>query len=552
MTDSPNERCVGHEPCPSCQSKDNFARYEDGHGYCFTPGCEYRESAKGVPENKPEEPLAEGADLKFEWQEGEVTFLKGREIREETCSKFDYQIGKFKAKNPFDERDGQWCHIANFRLNGKLVAQKIRFPDKEFRYHRLTKSHLLWGMQLWKEGGKKLVITEGEIDAMSVSQVQGNKWPVVSVPNGAASARKAIQENLEYVESFQEVIFMFDQDDQGREAAYECAMLLSPGKAKIAELPLKDPNEMLVTGRGNEIVDALWQAKTFRPDGILSGAETWDMVSKILDVPSTPYPWKHFNEKSFGIRTGEIVMVTAGSGIGKSTLCREIAYYLFENVKDTVGYIGLEESVAQTARAFMSLDSGVPLHLKPEALSKEEQHQAWDNVLNHNRLYLYDHWGSIDGDNLLSRMRYMVKALSCKWLFLDHISIMISGSTDSDERKEIDRAMTRFRTFVEEVDVGLFIVSHLRKRQGGKAFEDGGQISISDLRGSGSLYQLSDLVVGLERNQQEEEESEENYSRVRWLKNRFSGLTGVSGYLYYDSDSGRLQEPTKSAEDYGF
>ena len=35
---------IQHEPCPECGSRDNLARYDDGHAFCF--GCNYREKAE--------------------------------------------------------------------------------------------------------------------------------------------------------------------------------------------------------------------------------------------------------------------------------------------------------------------------------------------------------------------------------------------------------------------------------------------------------------------------------------------------------------------------
>jgi twinkle protein len=99
-----------------------------------------------------------------------------------------------------------------------------------------------------------VTVTEGEIDALSVSQQTGNKWASVSVPNGAQGAHKAVARSLEWLETFESVVFMFDSDLAGREAAEKCSLMLSVGKAKIATLPLKDANEMLVAGRGSEIV----------------------------------------------------------------------------------------------------------------------------------------------------------------------------------------------------------------------------------------------------------------------------------------------------------
>ncbi|MDP6213191.1 MAG: toprim domain-containing protein, partial [Candidatus Thalassarchaeaceae archaeon] len=202
--------------------------------------------------------------------EFEYGALGKRGISEETCRKFSYGVGF---------RNGQPVQVASYRNEGgEVVAQKLRTADKNFSILGDGRSLGLWGMHLWGSG-KMLVITEGEIDAMSVSQAQNNKWPVCSIPSGAAAAAKVIRKNIEYLGGFDSVIFMFDQDEPGQKAAAECASLLPPGTAKIASLPLKDPNEMLLAGRSKEIISAIWNAKDYRPDGVVPGEEVWDRVA---------------------------------------------------------------------------------------------------------------------------------------------------------------------------------------------------------------------------------------------------------------------------------
>ena len=171
---------------------------------------------------------------------------------------------------------------------------------------------------------------------------QGNKWPVVSVPSGAKSAKKYIKKNLEYLESFQNVILMFDNDDAGNSASIECAQLFSPKKALISKLPLKDANEMLVSNRGKDIIHHIWNARPYTPEGIVAGVDTWDLVIKDDSKESTPYPFTGLNSKCKGIRKGEIVLLTAGSGTGKSQVARELSYDLITKDK-SIGYIALEE-----------------------------------------------------------------------------------------------------------------------------------------------------------------------------------------------------------------
>lgn len=520
---------VGKEPCPKCGSRDNLARHSDGHAYCFSMGCGYRESGDGEVSRS----TTKVRDVNL--VEGEVQPLLKRGLNEETCRHWRYEVGLY---------NGRPVQIANYHSEaGGIVAQKLRFADKTFTVlGNLKDATPLYGQWLWRDGGRKIIVTEGEIDALSVSQLQNNKWPVVSIPNGAQGAVNAFRKSIGYLEKFDEVVICFDQDDPGRAAAKACAELLTPGKAKIASLPLKDANDMLVAGKGKELIDALWGAKVYRPDGIVNGADTWERVQKYLnttyDLPQ--FPWPQLNEKLRGLWPARIILLTAGTGIGKSTMCGEIAYHLLQSrpPEENIGYIALEETIEESDIRFMSLAANKPLLVKND-LTEAEQKAAFDATLGTGRLFLYDHWGSLDGDNLIAKIKYLAMSCNCRYIFLDHISIVISGNEEiTDERRTIDLMMTKLRSLVNELqDVSLIVVSHL-KRTNGKSHEEGGQVSLSDLRGSQSLAQIPDVVIAGERDQQSDEDS--NVIRVRILKNRPAGTTGLADALEYNPQTGRL------------
>lgn len=474
---------------------------------------------------------------------GRIKELRARRISEKTCQKFGYRVSRL---------DGQTIHIAPLHNeDGELVAQKVRYPNKRFEVRGEGASSLLFGRRLWRsEGGKRLVITEGEIDALSYAEATGGTWPVVSVPTGASGAAKAIKANLEWIESFDEVVFMFDMDDPGQKAAIECAELITPGKAKIAYLPLKDANDMLVEGRVKELVGAAWEARTYRPDGIIAGdeIELKDLMEGITPGYATPYPV--FNEKYGGLRKGEILLVTAGSGIGKSTWARELAYHLHCEHGLRIGNIYLEESYKKTAQGYIAIDRNIPLgklRTNPSLLTQDEWEESYARTIKSGRMFFYKHWGSLESDNLMSRLRYMAVSLECDFVVLDHISIVVSGmeSSREGERKDIDRLMTRLRSLVEETGMGIIAIVHLRQPEG-KPHEEGGRVTLSELRGSGSLKQIPDGVAALERNQQSE--VDQDRSLIRILKNREFGDVGPADVLRYNRETGRLlPDPDASA-----
>ena len=499
---------------------------------------------------KEDEPIVEEPKPQSKLVTPDIKSIPTRNLREATCAKFGYGIIK---------KNGILYHVAPYTIKGEVVAQKIRSPDKKFRWVGNAKGTELFGQHLWKAGGKRLIITEGEIDALSVSQVQDNKWPVVSVPNGAAGAEEAVRQQLEYVSSFERVDICFDSDEAGRKAAIAVALLLPPGKAHITHLSKKDPNEYLKEGAEQDLRTALWNSQPYRPDGIISVTDVpadQAEVSEIMD-----YPWSSHTTALFGRRFGELCIHTSGSGMGKSTVMREMVHYDIY-AGNRPGLMFLEENATQTIQSLISLELNKPVRkiLAARAVNaartksnkqpikfdvKDDLTDAEYNgalqKLRDTGLALYDHFGSVDSTALIQKMEYMVKALGCKVIYLDHISIVISGLDSGNERKDIDVLMTNLRSFVERTQCRVEAVCHLTKPDG-TPYEEGGQISLKDLRGSGSLYHLADGVLGYERDQQHQDPNIANTIAVRSLKDRFSGVTGIVNALRFSKETGRLAE----------
>ena len=525
---------VQHESCPSCGSKDNLARYSDGHAVCFSGGCSHYERGDGTVTRIQQRP-ARSLEMT-----GVVAAIPDRRINLATAQRYGVTVeygtdGQIvKHHYPYHDKD-----------TGVAIGTKVRIVDNKSFYATGGFDNAgLFGQQAFKSGGKYITVTEGEADALAVNEMFDGKWPVVSIRSGAAGAAKDIKANLEWLETFDNVVICFDNDKAGQEAAKSVLNLFTPNKAKNVTLPAKDAGDMLKSNQVQAFVKEWWNAKTFRPDGIVSGLDTWDLLQEKRDVKSIPYPWDCLNAFTYGFRPQELVTITSGSGMGKSQIMRELEYYLLKNTEDNIGILALEEDIPKTTLGIMSMEANKLLHI-PEVragVSIEEERGYWERTFGLDKLQLLDHWGSTSEDDLLGRIRYMAKGLDCKWIILDHLSIVVSDQDNGDERKAIDSIMTNLRKLVQETGVGLFLVSHLRRPSGAKAHEDGGKISLGELRGSAAIAQLSDIVIGLERDQQHADPEIRNTTCVRVLKNRFVGLTGPACYLYYDKESGRMIE----------
>lgn len=518
------------ESCPACGSRDNLARYTDGHGFCF--GCEHYEppTEGGSPSTNRRPRVAED----FSPVIGEFQALPKRNLTEDTCRHFGYTVGT---------RHGKKVHIAPYYKGGELVAQHYRDANKDFAWAGAPQGCELFGQHLWRDGGKKVVITEGEIDAMSVSQLQGNKWPVVSIPSGANSAKKALQANLEWLERFEEVILMFDMDDPGKEAVADCAPLFTPGRCKVASLPHKDANECLQKGDGPKVIEAIWGAKPYRPDGIRSIEELAAEAERDIEQ-GRPWFLPTLDTLTFGRRDGEIYAFGAGTGIGKTDLFTQSIAHDLLVLGLTVGVLYLEQPPVETVRRIAGKAVGKVLHV-PGKATVEERREAIAKLTATQRLHLYDSFGSIDWETIKAKIRYMVVGLGCKHIYLDHLTALVAS--EEDERKTLDTIMAEMATLALELGCCIHFISHLARPEG-KPHEEGGRVMIRHFRGSNAIGMWSHFMFGLERDQQAEDPADRG-TTLRVLKDRNTGqATGKTIPLDYDPDTGLLSEGLPRAQ----
>lgn len=530
---------IKHIPCENCGSSDASSLYDDGHTHCFKCGhtvFEHEYEERSVMRDAV-------APRKVEIR-GTVKSIPDRGITQQTCEKFGVT------------QDGEHHYYPYADGQGSIVAAKRRrVADKTFNIQGSFNSALLFGQQLFHSGGKYVTIYEGELDALAGYQLTGSQWPSVSIRNGAQAALKDCKAQYEWLNSFENIVICFDADEPGQKAAKEVAELFGQ-KAKIVKHKsgYKDACEYLQAGATKEFVNEWWKAETYIPDGIVNAADLWEEVRKPEPLPAALYPWKGLNKLLYGFRPAELITVTAGSGLGKSQFLREILYHLLKTTDWKIGGLFLEESTKKTALSIMSLAANKLLHIPKvsfngkdpaeikEEVTEQELKEAFDATLGTNRVYLFDHFGSSDVDNIANRIRYMAKACDCRVIFLDHISIVVSGLDNGDERKAIDNMMTKLRTLVQELEVTLICVSHLRRPQGNAGHEDGQAVSLSQLRGSGAIAQLSDAVITLERNSMAENELERHRTKVAVAKNRYNGYTGPACDLQYVKETGRMIE----------
>lgn len=430
--------------------------------------------------------------------------------------------------------------------DNKHLANKVRLPDKEFYGEGDLRHSGLFGQQLFPAGSAKFItLVEGEYDALAGYELMGSRWPVVSVRNGADGAAKCVADNFEYLNSFPSIVICFDKDDPkvnektgqirypGQEAALAVAGMFAVGKVKVLTLAEgKDPNDYLKAGLRDAFNREWWSAPSYTPSGLKLGREMWQEISEPKNYETIKYPWDGLNAQTYGIRLSELVVITAETGVGKTSVLKEIEHYILKNVpKHGIGLLHLEEPNPDTALGLMSIEAGIPLHLPDvrEGVSKDELRKYFDDVVNTDRVVIWDHFGSNSIQEVLNKVRHMHN-LGCKYVILDHLSIVVSDQ-NGDERKQLDEISTKLKTLCMELNIAVIAVIH-QNRQG-------------QIRGTAGVEQLANIVLKLQRERLSEDPWRRNVTKVIVEKNRFCGRTGPGCYLHYNEFTGRLNELTE-------
>lgn len=513
-----------HSSCSSCGSSDANAIYASGTAYCFSCG-NWSVVDNSICNNRRNQTMRD--DL----LNGEAKALKARGIPANICSQYNYKIGV--------DNKGNSCQIATYYNKDKQpVAQKLRYKDKTFKFIGENKEALLYGQQLWASGGKKLTITEGEIDALSVAVAFDGKYPVVSIPNGAQGAKKAITKHLEWVSSFEEIYLWFDNDEPGLMALEECVSVLPLGKVKVIKHSVyKDASDVLINEGKSGIVNTFYNAELYKPEGIITPD---DLLATIDEPIQVGFDWCYskLTKLTYGRRYGEIVTIGGGVSIGKTDLVMsQIAFDLKAGRR--VGTFMLEQNTKETLLRIAGKIDGEQYHLPNKTFDKNKLKETTSKL--QSLLFMYDNFGNIEWEIIKDKIRYMTHNYGIKLFYIDNLTALNSHA--SDERRNLDSLMAEVASVAKELDIWIMLVSHLNTPKKGPSLEAGGQTEQSLFTGSRAIMRWSFLMLGIERNTIHPDPTERNKGLIRVLKDRFSGqATGHTVGFIYDNDTGMCLE----------
>lgn len=524
-----------HRSCPHCGSSDALSVYADGGAKCFSCGWSWKNFEGGGKESK-----VTVSDIKEDAGRFPANGIPDRGLTADTCKKYGVKVVVKSggiAQHIYPYCDG----------SGNVVAQKIRTVEgKQFHCLGDMRKSLMFGQHLFPANGRYITITEGEIDCLSVWQMIGGRSPVISIKDGC-NAIKNIKDNYEYLNSFDNILLCFDGDEPGRKAVERVAEILPPKKVKLIKLPkdMKDPNEFLKAGKAQEFVNNYWwKAEEYRPDDIVNYSDLWQRIEEFNSSKTyIPTPWQGLNEKICGFRPSQLIVFAAGTGMGKSAFLKTIIHDYLKKTEGKVGAFFLEEVAEDTAVSMMSLEAGLNLR-RPEvwaAQNKEELKKWFEESGADRRLELYDGFDFDDIDLLIDKIRYLNKARDCSLIILDHLTMVVDDAENSTQA--LNKLTADLKKVAVELGIVIITACHLRKAQNSaKQTEEGGRVTLDDLKQSSSVKQLADIVLGLERNGQSSDPVEANTTKIRVLKDRDFGTKGLAAAVMYDKETTRLME----------
>lgn len=482
-------------PDPKCGSSDAYHLYSDGHGYCF--------SCRGNFNNGVKDNSLYTYEYLPHWNISKETFTK------------------YKVKTKIAE-DGTPVSVGFIYPNKSIQVRKL--AKKEFYTEGDYSNAGLFGTDIFEAGcNKSITIAEGAKDALSLYEVL--RTPVVSVKSSSTAARDCIADRT-YLNSFERIYIAFDADRPGRDALAACARLFDYNKVYVVRYNRKDANEYLDAGDKDGLKNLWYNARRYLPDNIVSSFSDFKTIIETDVQEGIAYPFPKLNYMTYGIRTSESVLFTAQEGVGKTELMHAIEYQLLRETKDAIAAIFLEETKRRHLQAIAGIEIGKPVHLPDCGVSSDEVYRALQNVVEtDDRLHVYGHFGSDDPDVLLDTIRFLVSARNCRYVLLDHITMVVSGLAGEKERTALDYLSTRLEMMVKELDFALLLVSHVN---------DEGLT-----RGSRMISKIADIRVDLSRDLMAINADDRNTTYLRVSKNRFGGKTGPADILLFNPKTGR-------------
>jgi len=519
---------TGTDACPyvDCGSSDAFSFNDSGYGKCHA--C-----STGYPSNKK----------MFDWAKEKYPVSGNGEYNMNVTNFTPKMIETPVSGNYEDMRGIQSRTMEEFGVLTYPDRQEYIYPSGGIKVRKLAekgfyaknnfKGDELFGMNLFTAGSSKMVtITEGELDALSVSQMMKGSYanPVVSLPSATPS--KKLWENCsEWLNSFEKIILSVDTDDAGNALADKVAKLFPNKVYRVNHHPYKDANDFLQNGKGREFKGAWWAASKYTPENVMNTTE--DFLSLYQDAPEheyVPTGIQELDDKILGLMQGHFTVIKAPTGIGKTEVMRYLEYNMIKR-EVPIAAMHVEETKLRSLLGLVSYECNDNLTRRDliEEKGANDQVIAAIEKLTKDELYYQFFMGDGQGaEELCEQIRYFSQACGCKFVFFEPIQDVVVGSSEESKEAMLADLSIRLSKLAAELNVGIVTIAHTN---------DNGDPKYCKMIG-----QRASVVIDLSREKEADSLEERNTTYIKVEKNRPCSEEGAAGTMRFNLDTFTLRE----------
>lgn len=497
-----------HLTCPQCGHNGCYTEWPNGSGFChscgFKPRVQREEEEVGL-ELKQEYRSYRGIDLDVVKHYNVTTGVddKGREVT---------------RSYPYPHRP------------------KLRVLPKDFSQNKgFTNTHL-FGQNLYNMSSSRFItIVEGEDDALAAYQMLGKKYPVVAIP-GAANGKSSafLKATYDYVNSFQNIILAFDNDEPGQAASDRFAEAFPNKVYKVQLSTYKDACEYLENKASSDFLYAWVNRVKYVPEWDVNTPEQFlQVLEDGKDWVYVPTGISAYDDVALGLMQGGLTVFTAPEGIGKTEFMRMLEYQLIqEHPEIPFAYCHMEETNKRSILGLVSYKLNKNVTRTALIENMEEVKEAVRDITSRENIHQFSIGVNEDPLVILNRIKYYATVCDCKYIFFEPIQDLAHQRSDPGESPEqfLSKLSVQLSRIAAETGVGIITIAHQN---------DNGEIRDCRLIGKQAAVR-----VDLTRNLLSQDEDERNTTTLTVVKNRPVGPTGFAGQLKFDLESFTLREKT--------
>lgn len=408
---------------------------------------------------------------------------------------------------------------------------------------------ILFGWQAISQDVRTIIITEGEIDALSWHSFG---FPAVSVPFGGGKGGKHnwIESDYERLERFERIYLSMDMDETGEDAANEIAGRLGVHRCYRVCLPMKDANACLAGGVSADVMaKALKEAREFKPEELNRPSAYLDEVIDLFypkDDERKGYtmPYERLAREDLYFRPAELTLWSGSSGHGKSQVLSDcIPHWMQEG--GVVCLASLEMAPRQSLKRLIKQTGNVD---RPT----DGYLRACMSYLDES-LLIYNKVGKASVTHMLEVFDYAHSRYGCDIFIVD--SMMRLGVA-SDDYTGQEKAVYQMVDWVISRNVHIHLVAHARKSERG-----GGPAGTEDVKGASEIGSNAFNIITIWRNREHEEklaaadEAEKKELEqmpgvvLNVAKNRNGDFEGKVG-LWFDRETYRYRSSVELVRNY--